>query len=486
MGETRDLRRFLGVLESAGELVRVKRAVDWDGEIAEIQRRCLEVGGPATLFENIREHESTWCRKLFVGGMAKTARAALMLGLPADAPVREVVAALAAGFANPLEPVVVTDGPVKRHKYRGEQVDLYQFPSPKWHPDDGGRYINTWCGVVTKDPDSGGHNVGIYRGQVLSRNEIGVKLMPQKGWGKHYARYRELGLPMPVAVFYGGDPTLGFMAGCPLPVPGEYAIAGALTGEPVRLVKCETTDLLVPSDAEIVIEGSISTDPASYQPEGPFGEWTGYYAPVKPNPVLAVDCITFRDDPILRGTLACTPSTIPRESSVTGYLSACAILRHALEKDGVGGVVDVQTPPRRVPSVAIVKIEREDPDHPLRVARCLWQTRLTPRPVDTVIVVNGAVEIHELEPLLNHFSMLNYFGKGYRVTVEGVEDLSGGIPVGPGHRTRILVDATLDPVEDLEEQERIQKELGPPCEAGFSDLAELVRSRWADYGFKEE
>jgi UbiD family decarboxylase len=485
MADNKDLRRFLAVLESAGELLRVDRQVDWDGEIAEIQRMSMKRGGPATLFEAVKGHSDTWCRKLFVGGLGTIKRMALMLGLPADAGVSKVVEALAHGFSNPIEPVIVASGPVKTHVYKAEDVDLFQFPAPKWHPDDGGRYINTWCGVVTQDPEGGPFNVGIYRGQILTRNKIGVKLMPQKGWGKHYARYRELGAPMPVAVFYGGDPALGFMSGCPLPVPDEYGIAGALMGEAVKLVKCETNDLMVPADAEIVVEGSISTDAASYEPEGPFGEWTGYYAPVKPNPVLQVDCVTFRDDPILRGTLACTPSTIPRESSVTGYLSACAILRFALQQDGVGGVLDVQTPPRRVPSVAIVKIKREDPDHPLRVAQSLWNTRMTPRPVDTVIVVSGAVDIHGLEPLLNHFSMLNYFGKGYKVTAQGVEDPAAGFDVGPGQGVKILVDATLDPEEDLDEEERIKKELGPPCEAGFTDWRRIVEKRWGDYGFEE-
>ena len=491
MTAPRDLSAFLNILEANGELVRVSEQVHWDGEIAEIQRLGLAETAPAILFERISGHEDTWCRKLFVSGLATIGRMALALGLPKDAPTGEVIARLSKAFSSPIQPEVVAGGPVKKNTARGDEVDLHQFPAPKWHPEDGGRYLNTWCGVVTADPDTGEHNVGIYRGQVLSRNKIGVKLMPVKGWGKHYAKYRAQNRPMPVSVFYGGDPSLGFVGGCPIPRPTEYEIAGGMMGEPVRLVKCETNDLLVPADAEIVVEGEISPDPSDYLPEGPFGEWTGYYAPKKPAPVIVVECVTWKDDPILRGTLACTPPSIVRESATTGYLSQCAIIHHILESAGVEGVLDIETPPRRVPSVVIVKIQRKDQGHPRRVAEALWASDLTPKPVRAVLVVDGEADVRNVETLLNHFSMLNYFGKGLRIhfvpeggeqefSVEGKEAL---MYLGADSPFRVLVDATFDREADATAEERMEREMGPPCTGGFAEWADTVRKRWKDYGF---
>ena len=117
-------------------------------------------------------------------------------------------------------------------------MDLFQIPAPKWHPLDGGRYINTWCGVVTMDPGDRKYNVGLYRGMILSRDKIGVLMIPAKGWGAHYDSYRRTGKPMPVAIVYGWDPTMPLAAALPLGSIGEYEAMGAMMQEPVRLCRC--------------------------------------------------------------------------------------------------------------------------------------------------------------------------------------------------------------------------------------------------------
>ena len=487
-----DVRQFIQLLESQGELARVSVPVGLDRELSAVQYETLRRDGPALLFTHIPTHRDTWCRQILVGELASTRRVALMLGLPRDAAFPDITAALSRAFSNPLPPELVASGPVQQHVLSGPEVDLAQIPVPTWHPGDGGPYINTWCGVVTRDPETGVHNVGIYRGQVLGRNRIGVKLMPSKGWGVHFAKCRALGRSMPVAVFYGGHPALGFMAGCPIPEPPEYDLAGSIMGEPVRLVRCKTQDLLVPADAEIVIEGTISTDPATYAVEGPFGEWTGHYSVPQMAPVLVVDCITHRDDPVFRGCLACTESTVPRESAVTGRVGQCAIIRHILDRSGVAGVLDVETGPRRVPAAVFVKTDRRSTEQARLVAEALWGRTLNMRPISTVFVVNGEVDVHSLDSILNHISRLNYFGRPPRVFVERYEGgewvlhdavdkdqmaivLTGSFP------RRVLVDATLDPDTDMTADERRRAEVGDPCTPDWGDLSRQVAASFQTY-----
>jgi len=240
---SRDLRSWIEKLEAEGELSRIKAKVDWDGEIAEIRRQVLAQRGPAILFENIKDYEDTWCKKLFTGDLATTRRIALMLDLPKDTSRTDVLQLLRRRFKEPIAPEHVATGPVKENIVKGGDVDLFQIPVPKWHPLDGGRYINTWCGVVTMDPEDRKHNVGLYRGMIRDRDKIGVLLIPAKGWGVHYDKYRQMGKPMPVALVYGWDPSMVLAAGIPLTNISEYEAMGAVRQEPVPLCKCETSDL---------------------------------------------------------------------------------------------------------------------------------------------------------------------------------------------------------------------------------------------------
>src|SRR4030042_3765769 len=265
----KDLRTWIAKLEAAGELKRVKAKVDWDGEISQISKKVFMQHGPALLFENIKGHENTLSTKLFTGGLATEARWNIMLDLPKDTPVSETIRALKDRVRKPVAPVRIKTGPVKENIIKGKDIDLFQLPVPKWHPLDGGRYINTFYGAVTKDPETGIDNVGTYRGPILSKNKIGSLLVPMKDWGILYGKYQEKGKPMPVAFVYGWDPSLLAVAG--RPHRGfEYDLAGAIMQEPVKLVKCEMSDIEVPASAEIVIEGTISPDPGTYEMEGPF------------------------------------------------------------------------------------------------------------------------------------------------------------------------------------------------------------------------
>lgn len=280
-----DLRAWIGCLESAGELDRVKVEVDWNEEVGALTRVVREGSGHALLFENIKGYQTARCRRVFTN-FGRAPQLAMALGLPKTTPAGNLVARVRQGFKGRLQPVRVAGGPVKENILRGNDVNLYELPVPKWNPADGGRYINTQCGVVTRDPDTGWLNVGLYRGMIAGLNRIPVLLIMTQHWGQHFAKYRERKERMPVAVFYGGEPLLTFVAATPAAPAGvcEYDMVGALRGEPVALVECETSDLLVPADAEIVVEGYVDPDPSTFMPEGPFREYTATTAaPPRPS-----------------------------------------------------------------------------------------------------------------------------------------------------------------------------------------------------------
>jgi UbiD family decarboxylase len=161
-----DLREWMHVLEKTGELRRVMAEVDWDREIGAIARRVLEKKGPALLFENIKGYGGGRCTKLFVNGFGSRARLALALGFPPDATNRDFVQHVMRKNREAIAPVVTLTGPVKDVIIRGDAIDQTEFPVPKWHYLEGGRYIHTFSAIVTRDPDTRMMNVGVYRGMI--------------------------------------------------------------------------------------------------------------------------------------------------------------------------------------------------------------------------------------------------------------------------------------------------------------------------------
>ncbi len=292
-----DVREWLGVLEKAGELRRIGAEVDWDRELGAVARRVLEKKGPALLFENIKGYRTGRCTKVFTGGLGSRARLAIALGFPPDVSNAELVPYVMKKNQERRPPVLVKTGPVKDRILRGAAIDQTEFPVPRWHFLEGGRYIHTFSAVVTRDPDTRVMNVGVYRGMIGQKDTTPMLLI--KGgqhWGQHFLKYTARGEPMPVACVIGWDPIMPFLAGSPIPAGVcEWDVMGAYRDEPVELVRCETVDLEVPAGAEIVLEGFISDDPSTWESEGPFGEYTGYVSDVPtPRPTMRLTCITHR------------------------------------------------------------------------------------------------------------------------------------------------------------------------------------------------
>jgi 4-hydroxy-3-polyprenylbenzoate decarboxylase len=185
-----DTRDWIALLEKEGELRRITAEVDWNREIGAIARRVLEKKGPALLFENIKGYQSGRCNKLFVSGLGARSRLALALGFPRDVANRELIQHVMKKNRETLAPVRVQTGPVKDVIVRGEAIDQTEFPVPQWNYLEGGRYIHTFSAIVTRDPETGTMNVGLYRG-MIGRKDTTPFLLIKGGqhWGAHFVKW---------------------------------------------------------------------------------------------------------------------------------------------------------------------------------------------------------------------------------------------------------------------------------------------------------
>ncbi|MBI4331887.1 MAG: UbiD family decarboxylase [Chloroflexi bacterium] len=336
-----DLRRFIDKVEKVGELARIAGA-DWNLEIGTIADLNLKRNKPpALLFDDIKDYPTGY--RLLSSAMATPNRTALALDLPtglSDLALIDVLRQKLPEWAASVDrfpPEKVAGGPVMENVHSGRDVNLWEFPSPKWHELDGGRYIGTGDAVITRDPESGEVNLGTYRVMVHDETTLGIHASPGKHGRIHHEKWHALGKPCPVAVSFGHHP-LFFGAGTlPLPAGQEYRFIGAVRGERVRVIEEEITGLPVPADSEIVIAGFLP--PGRSRQEGPFGEWTGYYASKdRPAPIIEVKRIYHRNNPILLGSQNCVP---PSDSSYFSALMRSAQLHTELVRCGIPDVAGV-------------------------------------------------------------------------------------------------------------------------------------------------
>ncbi len=485
-----DLRDWLEKLEKEGELKEISCEVDWNLEMADIEREVLAQKGPALLFSNIKDYKITRGRRFHYGSLGTYGRVALMLDMPKDTHPRDLMHRQMELAHHPIKPIEVKGGSIKEKIITGKHIDLFQFPIPKSHERDGGRYIATWHGFVTKDPETGWVNVGMYRGMAHEDGRsIGILLVMASHWGGMASKYHQMGKPMEVALVIGAEPTFPFAACSPYEREVcEYDIMGGLRKEPVKLVRCETVDLYVPAEAEIVIEGTISLDLKNWKMEGPFGEYTGYYGGLRsPKPVVEVSCITHRNDPILQGSVEGPPLD---DGSVVESLTFSSFALDHLSKN-IQGVLDVWCPPVNHGNDVFVKIKKAYQGHAKQVAAALWGTGIGFGLYKHVMVVDDDIDIHDYEQLLWAF--------GYRVW-DYDEDLSvfrgtPGCPLDPsippqlrdhvkmggvGRWNRLCIDATkdwrLEPVKEWE-GDRF------PPKNRYLPTPERIKKRWKEYGF---
>jgi 4-hydroxy-3-polyprenylbenzoate decarboxylase len=434
-----DLREWLAALERAGELKRIKTEVDPVLEIAEITDRVSKsrdsqgnCGGPALLFERARGSDIP----VLINQFGSARRMRLALEVDSLDQVAERIRAFMdvkspQGFIDKVKmlpmlaemgkffPKTVSTGPCKQN-IRHDRVDLLKLPILQCWPKDAGRFITLPC-VITRDPNSGKRNVGMYRMQVYDSRSTGMHWQRQKVAAEHYrdqlrraaaegnrqpgvavdmmartsggSRIPSGDLPpgkMDVAVAIGTDPAITFSAIVPAPPDvEEYLIAGFLRQRPVELVKCETVDLEVPASSEIVLEGYVNLD--ELRTEGPFGDHTGFYSLEDLYPVFHLTCVTHRNNPIYATTIVGKP---PQEDAYMGKAVERIFL--PLMKLTIPELVDINLPIEGVfHNLMIVSIRKSYPGQARKVMNAIWslgQAMFT----KCIIVVDEDVDVQNL------------------------------------------------------------------------------------------
>ena len=339
-------------------------------------------------------------------------------------------------------------------------------------------------------------NIGLYRGMIGDdEKSIPVLLARTQHWGQHFSKYEKRGEEMPVAVVYGWDPILSTVASAPIlhPDHSEYEVMGGLRGKPVELVKCETSDLYVPASAEIVVEGRISPDPETFQMEGPFGEYPGFYGGMRqPRPTIHVDCITYRDDPIFHsGQEGCSPGRMCETIYWRMPFKSAGIWR-GLEQAGVPNVTGVWGGFSTGLTNIRVQIDKIYRGHAKQVANALWGLSTAAYIGKNLIVVDKDVDIFDDQAVEWALAFRTNAEMGdiqfFSGTLGSMLDPSVPLPqrdtvkYGQGKWTRMLIDATVN--WDLEPEEQYGGKREPPlCTEITPETAELVSQRWQEYGF---
>jgi len=392
----RSLREFIAKLETTGELVRVREPVSTVLEMTEIQTRLLAEGGPAVLFERpVKADGSASELPVLVNLFGTVKRVAMGVGMGGvertDAKSLRAVGEMLASLRQPepprsfgeamdllplartvmaMRPKTVSAPACQQIVFRDADIDLARLPIQTCWPGEPAPLI-TWPLVVTKGPGEAredNYNLGIYRMQVIAKNQTLMRWLKHRGGAQHHARWsKEKNEPLPAAAVIGADPGTVLAAVTPVPdTLSEYQFSGLLRGQRVELADCVSQPLKVPAEAEIVLEGEVSL--SDYRDEGPYGDHTGYYNSVEPFPVFTVTAVTMRRDPIYLSTFTGRP---PDEPSILG--EALNEVFIPLLTQQFPEIVDFWLPPEGCSyRIAIVSMRKAYPGHAKRIMMAVW------------------------------------------------------------------------------------------------------------------
>ncbi len=330
-----DIRDWLDKVKAAGQLKEINGA-DWDLEIGCLTSLFSKRDDcPALLFDEIKDYPKG--HRMLTANASNPATLCLTFGLPPVKTTAEVLDIMRAKLpvweekAAHEKPRVVKTGPILEHIESGDAVDLYQFPTPKWHDLDGARYIGTGDAVITRDPDQKWVNYGTYRVSIHDKKTLGIHISPGKHGRIHYEKYHAQGKPCPIAVSIGHHPLVYRVSCLEFPPGSELGLLGAITGQPIDVVEEELTGLPIPAHAEAVLVGWLK--PGDLKEEGPFGEFTGYYASKeRPAPVIRVERIYHRGSPVMVGSCNSIP---PHEDSYYHSVVRSTVIFTEMIKAGI-------------------------------------------------------------------------------------------------------------------------------------------------------
>jgi phenylphosphate carboxylase beta subunit len=468
---------WIAACEKEGEIHRIKAEVDWDLEMLHIARLNESKKGPALIFENVKGYDIP----VLASAFTIPKRLAITLGLPTSYSMCDMSRAWMEKTAKGelVKPVEVKANiPVMEQIIEGDKINVLDFPVPRLYPLDGGRYIGTTSYLVTQDPDTGWTNLGTYRKQVLDEKSVGLQILPGKHAEFHIKKYQKMGKKVPAAAVIGCDP-LHFIVSSTMVSADvdEYDVIGALRGEPVEIFKSDLTGLKLPANAEAILEGAI--DPEDLRPEGPFGEYTGYYSGKSkwglPKLWLNVKRILRRQKPVFHMTSVGPPVG---EHHMIQSLNRTGTLWSDLEAMHIPGIQSVYCPYEATGRFwAIVSIKTMYPGHANQVGHAVVATTTGHYGLKGVIVVDDDIPADDLTGVWWSLS----------VRYNAVQDtdivrrarstiLDPSLPIDAREIvSQIIMDATM-PYEWKEKPIKIELD---------EDVKKRVISRWQEYGFPE-
>lgn len=390
----RDCREWIERVRELGELETVEGA-DWDleiGAITEVAARSEK--SPAILFDKIKGYPPG--RRILVGAHQPTLkRQCLTNHLPLDYNRNQFIQAWRERLNTPrlIPPRIVDSGPLLENVFEGKEIDLFSLPVPRWHEEDGGRYLGTADLTITRDLDEGWINLGCYRVMLHDRDSLALYISPGHHGNIHRQKYFDRGEALPVAISFGPDPLLWQVSTMDLPWGvSEYDYAGGIRGEPFEVIVGKHTGLPIPAYSEVAIEGEVV--PGKPVKEGPFGEFTGYYASgERTEPVLKVKRLMYRNDPIITGA---PPFRPPPGADIS--LIRSAFIWDQMEKAGVPDVRGVACYQNKF--MIVTAIKQRYPGHAKQAAAIASQCRAGALLARYIVVVDDDIDIWKIDDIL--------------------------------------------------------------------------------------
>ena len=402
---TRDLRAFIQLLEERGQLRRITAPVDPDLELAAIADRVLASGGPGLVFENVIGSSMP----VAVNLLGTVERVVWSMGLEHPEQLEELGERLAL-LQQPRPPKGLGETkqfarvfwdlvkarpdldllpPCRQQVFEGEAVDLNNIPLIRPWPGDAGGVITLGL-VITKDPETGVPNVGVYRLQKQSVNTMTVHWLSVRGGARHLRKAAAMGKKLEVAVAIGVHPLLVMAAATPIPVQlSEWLFAGIYAGEGVRLSRCKTLDLKVPSHSEVVLEGTIT--PGEVLPDGPFGDHMGFYGGVEDSPLVRFHCMTQRRDPMFLTTFSGRP---PKEEAMLAI--ALNRIYTPILRQQIPEIKDFFLPMEALSyKLAVISIDKAYPGQAKRAAMAFWSALPQFTYTKFVVVVDSHINVRD-------------------------------------------------------------------------------------------
>ena len=481
----RDLRGFIQLLEERGQLRRITAPVDRDLEVAEIANRMLQAGGPALLFENVKDSAFP----IAVNLMGTVERICWAMNMENPLELEDLGKKLSM-LQQPKPPKTVSQAvdfgkvlfdvlkakpsrdyfpPCQQIVIEGNDLDLSKIPMIRPYSGDAGQIITLGL-VITKDCETGTPNVGVYRLQLQSKNTMTVHWLSVRGGARHLRKAAEAGKKLEIAIALGVDPLIIMAAATPIPVDlSEWLFAGLYGGSGVKLARCKTVDLEVPADSEFVLEGTMT--PGEMLPDGPFGDHMGYYGGVEDSPLVRFHAITHRKDPIYLTTFSGRP---PKEEAMMAI--ALNRIYTPILRQQVSEITDFFLPMEALSyKAAIISIDKAYPGQAKRAALAFWSALPQFTYTKFVIVVDKSINIRDPRQVVWAISSKVDPVRDVFILPETPFDTLDFASEKIGLGGRMGIDATTKIPPETDHEWGAVLESDP-------DTAEKVTQRWQEYG----